>query len=72
METLAGSPQINFGTGNKIVGNTAARIGGGVYWDNHEPTGLDLITFSDNTAGFYGNDKAWFIQNMNMAVSSTR
>ena len=52
--------------------NSAEKAGGAIYWNYYEPTGLDNLQFTNNSAILYGNNKACFSQNMEMVLTSRR
>ena len=47
-----------------FTSNIAAKAGGALYWDFVEIIGYDSWTYSNNTADLYGNNYAWFAQNL--------
>ena len=52
--------------------NSAELSGGAIYWNYDEPVGLDNLSFINNTATLYGNDKACFSQNMEISAATRR
>ena len=47
-----------------FTGNQASQAGGAVYWNFAEVIGYDNWTYTNNTADLYGNNYAWFAQNL--------
>ena len=55
-----------------IENNTAGFEGGGIYWNYFEPTGLESIRFTGNSAQVYGMNVACFAHDLDVSLSSTR
>ena len=47
---------------NSFVSNSADNAGGGIKWDDVEPSFKDNIFYSNNSATLYGDDIACFAQ----------
>jgi hypothetical protein len=55
---------LEIGTGNTFTSNVANVSGGAIFWNFIEPKNISISTYTNNTAGNYGNDYASFAQNL--------
>ncbi len=55
---------MNFTENNALKNNWAANAGGGIKWDDIEPTFDGTTTYENNTGYLYGDNVACFAQNI--------
>eukprot|EP00347_Sterkiella_histriomuscorum_P011011 403374086 len=56
--------QLNIENNTKFINNTAYVQGGAIYWDVQEPYVQNSVIYSNNQAGFYGNNIGCYAQQM--------